>query len=153
LSTSTRKAWRQDINPFDHGSAKHTDVMKTEGLKQALDKYGSTPRSAAPAATRRNPAPRSGSTRSATSNHRWDPKNQRPELWNLYNGKVNKGESHPRVSAVQLDRAGYLAIHLSGKHSDRAAVFAAERPVVEMNGVLIMVDDDRMPLRPWQKAA
>ena len=79
--------------------------------------------SAARAATRRNRAPRSGSTRSAIRYGQWDPKNQRPELWNLFNGRVDKGREHPRVSAFQLDRAGRLAIHPPGEHSDRAAVF------------------------------
>ncbi len=112
----------QDINPFTYGSAKHTDVMKTEGLKQALDKYGFD---AAFGGARRDEEKSRAKERVYSfrdSKHRWDPKNQRPELWNVYNGKVQEGRVDPRLPAVQLDRAGHLAIHLPGTDPDRAAV-------------------------------
>ena len=111
----------------------------------------STRRSAAPAATRRSRGPRSASTPSATSFHQWDPKNQRPELWNLYNGKVNKGESirvFPLSNWTELDVWQYI-------HLENIPIvplyFADERPVVERDGTLIMVDDERMPLEPGEK--
>ena len=88
-------------------------------------------------------------------NHHWDPKNQRPELWNLYNGRVHKGESirvFPLGSENFWDRAGYLAIHPGREYPDGCRLyFAAERPVVERDGMLIMVDDDRMPLEPGEQ--
>ena len=93
----------QGINPFTHGSAKHTDIMKTEGLKQALDKHGFD---AAFGGARRDEEKSRAKERVYSfrdSKHRWDPKNQRPELWNVYNGNVNKGGVHPCVPAVQLD--------------------------------------------------
>ncbi len=137
----------QDINPFTHGSAKHTDIMKTQGLKQALDQHGFD---AAFGGARRDEEKSRAKERVYSfrdRQHRWDPKNQRPELWNIYNGKVNKGESirvFPLSNWTELDIWQY--IHLE----DIPIVplyFAAERPVVERDGALIMVDDDRMPLR------
>ena len=110
------------INPFDHG-ALHTDMWKTEGLKQALDKYGFD---AAFGGARRDEEKsrakeRIFSFRSAT--HRWDPKNQRPELWNLYNAQEGQGREHPRLPDLELDRARHLAIHPPRGHPDRAALF------------------------------
>ncbi|MBX2859092.1 MAG: sulfate adenylyltransferase subunit CysD, partial [Cellvibrionaceae bacterium] len=136
----------QGINPFDHGSAKHTDIMKTQSLKQALDKYGFD---AAFGGARRDEEKSRAKERVYSfrdKNHRWDPKNQRPELWNIYNGKVDKGESirvFPLSNWTELDIWQYI-------HLESIPIvplyFAAKRPVVERDGVLIMVDDDRMPL-------
>ncbi len=125
----------QGINPFTHGSSKHTDIMKTQGLKQALDKHGFD---AAFGGARR------GVYSFRDSKHRWDPKNQRPELWNVYNGKVNKGESirvFPLSNWTELDIWQY--IYLEGIPIV-PLYFAAEREVIEKNGTLIMIDDDRI---------
>ena len=100
----------------------HTDVMKTQGLKQALDKYGFD---AAFGGARRDEEKSRAKERIFSfriAQHRWDPKNQRPELWRLYNTRKHKGESDPRVPALELDRARHLAIHLPREHPDRAAV-------------------------------
>ena len=134
----------QDINPFTHGSAKHTDVMKTEGLKQALDKYGFD---AAFGGARRDEEKSRAKERVYSfrdSKHRWDPKNQRPELWNIYNGKVNQGESirvFPLSNWTELDIWQY--IYLEGIPIV-PLYFAAEREVIERNGTLIMIDDERI---------
>ncbi len=135
------------INPFDHGSATHTDIWKTEGLKQALDKYGF---GAAFGGARRDEEKSRAKERIfsfRSAQHRWDPKNQRPELWRLYNTRINKGESirvFPISNWTELDIWQYI-------HLENIPIvplyFAAERPVVERDGTLIMVDDDRMPLR------
>lgn len=135
------------IGPFTHGSAKHTDVMKTQALKQALDKYGFD---AAFGGARRDEEKSRAKERVYSfrdRNHRWDPKNQRPELWNLYNNRVDKGESirvFPLSNWTELDIWQYI-------HLENIPIvplyFAAKRPVVERDGVLIMVDDDRMPLK------
>jgi sulfate adenylyltransferase subunit 2 len=134
------------INPFTVGSKKHTDVMKTESLLQALNKYKFD---AAFGGARRDEEKSRAKERVYSfrdRNHRWDPKNQRPELWNLYNARVNKGESirvFPLSNWTELDVWQY--IHL--EHIPIVPLyFAAKRPVVERDGVLIMVDDDRMPL-------
>ncbi|MEK9711199.1 MAG: sulfate adenylyltransferase subunit CysD [Thalassolituus sp.] len=136
----------QGIGPFTHGSSKHTDVMKTQALKQALDKYGFD---AAFGGARRDEEKSRAKERVYSfrdSKHRWDPKNQRPELWNIYNGKVNKGESirvFPLSNWTELDIWQYIYLE------DIPLVplyFSAKRPVVERDGMLIMVDDDRMPL-------
>ncbi len=134
------------IGPFTHGSAKHTDVMKTQSLKQALDKYGFD---AAFGGARRDEEKSRAKERVYSfrdKNHRWDPKNQRPELWNLYNSKVDKGESirvFPLSNWTELDIWQYI-------HLENIPIvplyFAAKRPVVKKDGVLIMVDDDRMPI-------
>ena len=134
------------VGPFTHGSAKHTDIMKTAGLKQALDKYGFD---AAFGGARRDEEKSRAKERVYSfrdKKHRWDPKNQRPELWNIYNGKVDKGESirvFPLSNWTELDIWQY--IHLEGIPLV-PLYFAAKRPVVERDGVMIMVDDDRMPL-------
>ena len=136
----------QGINPFTHGSAVHTDVMKTQGLKQALDKYGFD---AAFGGARRDEEKSRAKERVYSfrdKHHRWDPKNQRPELWNIYNGKVHKGESirvFPLSNWTELDIWQYIYLE---SIPIVPLYFAAERPVVEYNGSLIMVDDDRMPL-------
>ena len=134
------------VGPFTHGSAKHTDIMKTQGLKQALDKHGFD---AAFGGARRDEEKSRAKERVYSfrdKNHRWDPKSQRPELWNLYNGKVDKGESirvFPLSNWTELDIWQY--IHLEGIPIV-PLYFAAKRPVVEKDGVLIMVDDERMPI-------
>ncbi|MHA7808492.1 MAG: sulfate adenylyltransferase subunit CysD [Marinobacter adhaerens] len=141
----------QSIGPFTHGSAKHTDVMKTQALKQALDKYGFD---AAFGGARRDEEKSRAKERVYSFRdkfHRWDPKNQRPELWNLYNGKVNKGESirvFPLSNWTELDIWQYIYL----ENIDIVPLYyAAERPIVERDGTLIMVDDDRMPLEPGEK--
>jgi sulfate adenylyltransferase subunit 2 len=138
---------KMGIGPFTHGSAKHTDVMKTQGLKQALDKYGFD---AAFGGARRDEEKSRAKERVYSfrdRNHRWDPKNQRPELWDLYNNRVDKGESirvFPLSNWTELDIWQYI-------HLENIPIvplyFAAKRPVVNRDGVLIMVDDDRMPLK------
>ena len=134
----------QDMNPFTYGSAKHTDVMKTEGLKQALDKYGFD---AAFGGARRDEEKSRAKERVYSfrdSKHRWDPKNQRPELWNVYNGKVKKGESirvFPLSNWTELDIWQYIYLE---QIPIVPLYFAAERDVIEKNGTLIMIDDDRI---------
>ncbi len=134
----------QNINPFTHGSAKHTDIMKTEGLKQALDQHGFD---AAFGGARRDEEKSRAKERVYSfrdNKHRWDPKNQRPELWNIYNGKVNKGESirvFPLSNWTELDIWQY--IYLEGIPIV-PLYFAAEREVIERDGTLIMIDDERI---------
>lgn len=141
---------RQGINPFVHGSKKHTDIMKTEGLKQAMDKYGFD---AAFGGARRDEEKSRAKERVYSfrdKHHRWDPKSQRPELWNLYNGKVNKGESirvFPLSNWTELDVWQYVYLE---NIPIVPLYYAAERPVVERDGMLIMVDDERMPLLPGE---
>ena len=136
----------QGIGPFTHGSKKHTDVMKTDGLKQALDKYQFD---AAFGGARRDEEKSRAKERVYSfrdKNHRWDPKNQRPELWSIYNGKIDKGESirvFPLSNWTELDIWQYI-------HLENIPIvplyFAKERPVVNRDGMLIMVDDARMPI-------
>ncbi|WP_269458643.1 sulfate adenylyltransferase subunit CysD [Sterolibacterium denitrificans] len=141
---------RMNINPFTHGSAIHTDIMKTEGLKQALDKYGFD---AAFGGARRDEEKSRAKERVfsfRSAQHRWDPKNQRPELWHLYNARKHKGESirvFPLSNWTELDIWQY--IHLQNIPIV-PLYYAKERPVVERDGTLIMVDDERMPLRPGE---
>jgi len=138
-------------NPFTQGSDKHTQVMKTDGLKQALDHYGFD---AAFGGARRDEEKSRAKERVYSFRnefHQWDPKNQRPELWNLYNARVNKGESirvFPLSNWTELDIWLYL---LREEIQIVPLYFAAERPVVERDGTLIMVDDDRMPLKEGEK--
>ncbi len=139
-----------NINPFVHGSGKHTDIMKTEGLKQALNKYKFD---AAFGGARRDEEKSRAKERVYSfrdKNHRWDPKNQRPELWNTYNGQVNKGESirvFPLSNWTELDIWQYI-------YSEGIEIvplyLAKERPVVVRDGVKIMVDDERLPLEPGE---
>jgi sulfate adenylyltransferase subunit 2 len=137
----------QGVVPFTHGSAKHTDVMKTQGLKQALDKYGFD---AAFGGARRDEEKSRAKERVYSfrdKQHRWDPKNQRPELWNIYNGKVNKGESirvFPLSNWTELDIWQYIYLE---SIPIVPLYFAKPRPVVERDGTMIMVDDERMPLK------
>ena len=146
------EAVEKGINPFDHGSALHTDMWKTEGLKQALDKYGFD---AAFGGGRRDEEKSRAKERILSfrsAQHRWDPKMQRPELWSLYNARKNKGESirvFPLSNWTELDVWQY--IHLE-KIPIVPLYFAAERPVVDVDGALIMVDDERMPKEQRDKA-
>lgn len=142
---------RNNINPFTHGSKKYTDIMKTEALKQALNKYGFD---AIFGGARRDEEKSRAKERVYSfrdANHRWDPKNQRPELWRIYNGKINKGES---IRVFPLSNWTELDVWLYIYRENIPIVplyFAKKRPVVERNGGLIMVDDDRMPLLPNEK--
>ena len=144
------EAQERGINPFDHGPL-HTDMWKTEGLKQALNLYGFD---AAFGGARRDEEKSRAKERIfsfRTSSHGWDPKNQRPELWNLYNARKNRGESirvFPISNWTELDIWQY--IHLN----DVPIVplyFAEERPTVERDGMLLMVDDERFPLKPGEE--
>jgi sulfate adenylyltransferase subunit 2 len=138
------------IGPFTHGSAVHTDVMKTQALKQALDKYGFD---AAFGGARRDEEKSRAKERILSfrsGQHRWDPKRQRPELWRLYNARRNKGESFrvfPMSNWTELDVWQYIYLENVPIVS---LYLAAIRPVVERDGTLIMVDDDRMPLEPGE---
>jgi sulfate adenylyltransferase subunit 2 len=142
---------RDGINPFDHGSNKYTTIMKTEALKQALNKHGFD---AAFGGARRDEEKSRAKERVYSFRdklHQWDPKNQRPELWNLFNGKVNKGESirvFPLSNWTELDVWQYIHVE---KIPIVPLYLAAKRPVVERDGTLIMVDDDRMRLKPGEK--
>jgi sulfate adenylyltransferase subunit 2 len=137
----------QGVGPFSHGSSVHTDVMKTQALKSALDKYGFD---ASFAGARRDEEKSRAKERIfsfRSAQHRWDPKNQRPELWHLYNGRVRKGESirvFPLSNWTELDIWQYI-------YQENIPIvplyFAKERPVVEREGLLILVDDKRLPLR------
>jgi sulfate adenylyltransferase subunit 2 len=140
------------VGPFTHGSAKHTDIMKTEALKQALDKYGFD---AAFGGARRDEEKSRAKERVYSfrdGKHRWDPKNQRPELWNIYNGKVNKGESirvFPLSNWTELDIWQYIYLE---NIEIPSLYFAKPRPVVKRDGTLIMVDDERMQLHEGEVA-
>ena len=139
------------INPFDHGSETHTNVMKTEALKQALNKYRFD---AAFGGARRDEEKSRAKERVYSfrdKNHRWDPKNQRPELWNIYNGKISKGESirvFPLSNWTELDVWQYI-------HLENIPIvplyFARMHPIVKRDGALIRVDDDRFRLQPNEK--
>ena len=139
------------IGPFTHGSQKHTDIMKTEALKQGLNKYGFD---AVFGGARRDEEKSRAKERVYSfrdKNHRWDPKNQRPELWNIYNSELNNGESirvFPLSNWTELDIWQYILLE---EIPIVSLYFAKERPVVERDGTLIMVDDDRMPLEPDEK--
>jgi len=138
------------INPFDHGSATHTDMWKTQGLKQALDKWGFD---LAFGGARRDEEKSRAKERVfsfRSAQHRWDPKGQRPELWRIYNARKNKGESirvFPLSNWTELDIWQYI-------YREQIPIvplyFADERPIVERDGALIMVDDGRMPLAPGE---
>lgn len=141
----------QGIGPFSHGSALYTDIMKTEGLKQALDKYKFD---AAFGGARRDEEKSRAKERIfsfRTATHRWDPKNQRPELWNIYNARVKPGESiraFPLSNWTELDIWQYIYL----EQIPIVPLYLSKlRPVVERDGVLILVDDDRIPLAPGEK--
>jgi len=153
LVHTNQEGLAQGIGPFTHGSAMHTDVMKTVALKQALDKYGFD--AAIGGARRDEEASRTKERIFSfrTAQHRWDPKAQRPELWRLYNASKRRGESmrvFPLSNWTELDVWRYV-------YRENIAVvplyFAKERPIVERDGALIMVDDERMPLGPGEKPA
>jgi sulfate adenylyltransferase subunit 2 len=139
------------INPFEHGSSGYTDVMKTQALKQALDHYGFD---AAFGGARRDEEASRAKERVFSfrdRHHCWDPRRQRPELWNLYNARVNKGESiraFPLSNWTELDIWQYITLE---EIPIVPLYFAAPRPVVERDGMLIMVDDERMPLHAGEK--
>ena len=143
---------RRGINPFDSGSSLHTQVMKTEALKQALDKYGFD---AAFGGARRDEEKSRAKERIfsfRTATHAWDPKNQRPELWRVYNTRINRGESirvFPLSNWTELDIWQYI---MAENIPIVPLYFAKKRPIVERDGTLIMVDDDRMKLRQGEKA-
>lgn len=143
----------QGIGPISHGATVHTDVMKTQALKQALDKFGFD---AAIGGARRDEEKSRAKERIFSfrnAQHRWDPKNQRPELWNLYNARIHKGES---VRAFPLSNWTELDIWLyiyREKIPVPSLYLAAERPVVERDGALILVDDDRLPLHQGEVPA
>jgi sulfate adenylyltransferase subunit 2 len=141
----------QGVSPITHGSSLHTDIMKTEALKQALDKFGFD---AAFGGARRDEEASRAKERMLsfrTSTHRWDPKNQRPELWNIFNTRVRKGESlraFPLSNWTEFDVWEYI------QQEEIPVVplyFAKERPIVERDGMLVLVDDDRLPLLPAEK--
>ena len=142
---------KRGINPFDSGSSLHTQVMKTEGLKQALDKYGFD---AAFGGARRDEEKSRAKERIFSfrnANHAWDPKNQRPELWHLFNGRVHKGESirvFPLSNWTELDIWQYI---LMEQIPIVPLYFAKQRPIVQRDGMLMMVDDERMKLKAGEK--
>jgi sulfate adenylyltransferase subunit 2 len=144
------EAKKLGINPFDHGSQIHTDMWKTQGLKQALDHHGFD---AAFGGARRDEEKSRAKERIfsfRSAQHQWDPKNQRPELWHLYNGRKHKGESiriFPISNWTELDIWQYIYLE---NIPIVPLYFAAERPVVERSGTLIMVDDERMRLAPGE---
>ena len=144
------EAETRGINPFDHGPL-HTDMWKTEGLKQALDKWGFD---AAFGGARRDEEKSRAKERIfsfRTASHGWDPKNQRPELWNLYNARKNKGESirvFPLSNWTELDIWQYI---MAEEIEIVPLYMAAKRPTVERDGLLLMVDDDRFPLEPGEQ--
>ena len=136
-----------EVSPFSHGSAKYTDIMKTDALKQALDHYGFD---AAFGGARRDEEKSRAKERVYSfrdKNHRWDPKNQRPEWWNVYNSQVNKGESirvFPLSNWTELDIWQYIYLE---NIEIVPLYFSAPRPVVDRDGLLVMVDDERLPLK------
>ena len=142
---------KANVNPFDHGSSIHTDIMKTQGLKQALDQYGFD---AAFGGARRDEEKSRAKERIfsfRTANHQWDPKKQRPELWNLFNAKVNKSESirvFPLSNWTELDIWQYI-------YQEQIPIvplyFAKTRPVIKRERMLLMVDDERLNLQPHEK--
>nr|WP_239696926.1 sulfate adenylyltransferase subunit CysD [Paenibacillus oryzisoli] len=147
---SNQEGIEQGINPFDHGSA-YTDIMKTQALKQGLDKYGFT---AAFGGGRRDEEKSRAKERIFSfrnKNHAWDPKNQRPEMWKLFNTRINKGESI-RVFPISNWTEKDIWQYIHRENIDIVPLyFAQERPVIERDGHLILVDDDRMKLEPHEK--
>ncbi|MEZ5792212.1 MAG: sulfate adenylyltransferase subunit CysD [Nitratireductor sp.] len=141
----------QGIGPFTHGSAIHTDVMKTQALKQALDKYGFDAAFGGARRDEEKSRAKDGIFSFRSKDHRWDPKNQRPELWKTYNARKAPGESiraFPLSNWTELDIWQYIYLE---NIPLVPLYFSAERPVVERDGTLIMVDDDRMPLKPGEQ--
>ena len=151
LVHTNQEGLEQGVNPFSVGSAKHTDIMKTVALKQALDQYKFD---AAFGGARRDEEKSRAKERVYSfrdENHRWDPKNQRPELWNIYNSQINKGESirvFPMSNWTELDIWQYIYL----ENIEIPSLYLAKpRPVVDRDGTLIMVDDERMPLKEGEK--
>ena len=150
ISWTNQEGIEKGINPFDHGSKNYTDIMKTQALKQALDAGGYD---AAFGGARRDEEKSRAKERVFSFRdkfHRWDPKNQRPELWNVYNAKVNKGESirvFPLSNWTELDIWQYIYLE---SIPIVPLYYSAKRPVVERDGMQIMVDDDRLPLAPGE---
>ncbi|MFC4698827.1 sulfate adenylyltransferase subunit CysD [Glaciecola siphonariae] len=151
LVHTNQEGVEQGINPFSVGSAKHTDIMKTAALKQALNHYKFD---AAFGGARRDEEKSRAKERVYSfrdENHRWDPKNQRPELWNIYNSQINKGESirvFPMSNWTELDIWQYIYL----ENIEIPSLYLSKpRPVVDRDGVLIMVDDERMPLKEGEK--
>jgi sulfate adenylyltransferase subunit 2 len=148
---TNQEGLKQGIGPFSHGSSVHTHVMKTEALKQALDKYGFD---AAFGGARRDEEKSRAKERVfsfRSKAHAWDPKNQRPELWNLYNGRIAKGESiraFPLSNWAELDIWQYILLE---SIPIVPLYYAQPRPVVRRDGMLIMVDDERMPIGPHDR--
>jgi len=151
LVYTNQEGVKQGMSPFKHGSALYTDIMKTEGLKQSLDKYKFD---AAFGGARRDEEKSRAKERIfsfRTNTHQWDPKSQRPELWNLYNAKVNPGESiraFPLSNWTELDIWQYIYLE---KIPIVPLYYSKKRPVVERDNMLIMVDDDRLELLPGEK--
>jgi sulfate adenylyltransferase subunit 2 len=151
LVHTNQQGVEQGISPFVHGSARYTDIMKTDALKQALDKYGFD---AAFGGARRDEEKSRAKERIfsfRSANHRWDPKNQRPELWNIYNTRVNQGESirtFPLSNWTELDIWQYIYLE---KIPIVPLYYSAVRPVVERDGMLIMLDDERLELKAGEK--
>ncbi len=151
LVYTNQEGVKQGINPFTHGSALYTDIMKTEGLKQALDKYKFD---AAFGGARRDEEKSRAKERIFSfrnENHRWDPKCQRPELWNLYNARVKPGESirsFPLSNWTELDIWQYIYLE---EIPIVPLYYSKVRPVVERNGMLILIDDDRIKLEPGEE--
>lgn len=151
LVHTNQEGIEQGVGPFTHGSAKHTDIMKTVALKQALNKYKFD---AAFGGARRDEEKSRAKERVYSfrdENHRWDPKNQRPELWNIYNSQINKGESirvFPMSNWTELDIWQYIYL----ENIEIPSLYLAKpRPVVKRDGTYFMVDDDRMPLEPGEE--
>ncbi|WP_150461235.1 sulfate adenylyltransferase subunit CysD [Nesterenkonia ebinurensis] len=151
ITHTNQEGVKAGINPFDHGSTKYTDIMKTQALKQALSLQGFD---AAFGGARRDEEASRAKERVFSFRdkyHRWDPKNQRPELWNIYNAKVNKGESiraFPLSNWTELDIWQYIYLE---SIPIVPLYYSAPRPMAERDGMLIMVDDDRLPLEPGEK--
>ncbi len=153
LVHTNQEGLEKGVTPFTHGSSKYTDIMKTEALKQALSKYGFD---AAFGGARRDEEKSRAKERVFSfrdANHRWDPRNQRPELWHLYNGRINKGES---IRVFPLSNWTELDVWMYIQRENIPVVplyFAKRRPVVHRDGQTLMVDDDRMPLNAGEKPA
>ncbi|MFT6329978.1 MAG: sulfate adenylyltransferase subunit 2 [Bermanella sp.] len=150
LVHTNQEGVEQGVGPFSHGSAKHTDIMKTVALKQALNKYKFD---AAFGGARRDEEKSRAKERVYSfrdENHRWDPKNQRPELWNIYNSQINKGESirvFPMSNWTELDIWQYIYL----ENIEIPSLYLSKpRPVVKRDGTYFMVDDDRMPMEPGE---
>ena len=142
---SNMEAFNAGVGPFTHGSKVHTDLMKHRRCFMHWISISLTLLLAVHAVMRKNRVRKNVSSSSAISSINGTRKNQRPELWDIYNARVHKGREHPCISAIELDGAGYLAIYPPGKYSDRTVVFCQGTPVCRDRRNLIMADDDRLP--------